>query len=163
MIKLDFCGPSIECSDYFNETKNINPNVIHFLNSWDIELSPGLNNITLNETHFYKKGSLLVLKAQTQIVSTHSSVGKKYDCSIANDSNSTTLTALTLKPLSLTFCIRALTRRYNYFASGSFSKEFSQSGTFLLMANIYDDYFRNYLSKSYTILVNPARKYYFFN
>ena len=158
MIKLDFCGPSIECSDYFNETKNINPNVIHFLNSWDIELSPGLNNITLNETHFYKKGSLLVLKAQTQIVSTHSSVDKNRDFSINEVGND----SVALNPLSLTYCIRALTRRYNYYASGSISKEFSQSGTYLLMANIYDDYFRNYLSKSYTILVNPARKYNFF-
>ena len=158
MIKLDLCGPSIECSDYLNATKKISTNIMHFLNSWDIELSPGLNNITLNETHFYRKGSLLVLKAQTQIVSSHSSADKNRDLSINEVGND----SVALNPLLLTFCIRALTRRYNYYASGSFSKEFSQSGTFLLMANIYDDYFTNYLSKTYSILVNPARKYNFF-
>ena len=157
MLSFNFCGRSILCSVYFNNTNwDINLNNATNINTWGFDLVPGINEITLKEALIIKKGSMLQLSfAQFLNVYSHSHdilLDYEFDYPISSMSKD----SIKIQPALGTFCVRALTRRYYFGVETNFNVQFAYNGTFSLLVYMFDQinsFF--YVKNSYTINVNP--------
>lgn len=161
MVSFNFCGNVTLCSVYFNNTDwYIDSNSAAYSKTWSFSLVPGLNEITLNESVVYKKGSMLQLSFDKEInIYSHSHdilLNYEFDYPISKWNEN----GFKIQPSLGTFCVRALTRRYYFATKTSFSVQFVDNGTFSLLFYMYDQMSSKfYVRNNYTVQVNPPGKY----
>ena len=163
MISLNECGIQTDCVDYLLKTNFSKTSISNQLNSWTLQLTKGINNITLNESLTYPKGSIFLLETNDiQPVVLQEGLASKIDAMILtiNENNEVIYSLENKTNLEnmdkFRFCVKILSQRYYYNAALNSTKIiFQQPGLFQIEALANDlPLIMSKYSFPYKVLVN---------
>ena len=126
---MDECGLKILCSFYL---QTINTSVKDFTNKsyWRFDLSKGYNNLTLNQSVLFQKGSFIVFQdSKGAKISLSSSQAPDFVIYFNNNSKNVDLIKLYMVN-NVSFSIRPLVKRYYYSQSNTILKSYQFEGKY---------------------------------
>ena len=142
MVNTNKCGSRtslVSCVQYFSSLKLPCNLTLNYLKSWTFHVDAGVNNLTINETDVYYKGSFIFVTFLDQNVKIGLvNVSNFLDSDYAYDQeNLTKINSL----VNYRLCLKAITTRYYFIVNGWFqSNTFLEHGNGNMSIQFYDKY-----------------------